>query len=320
MPRNLPGTLTLIVTGILAVGFVSPGARSQTDGHFAALEIVHDRPFVMVMVNGKGPFRFVIDTGTGGQAFVSAELASELALSKTGQITLNDPSGQGGRKVPMVQLASLQVAGVEFTSVKAAVHNLGNGDGPCQGLLGFALFRDYLLTLDYPNHRMELSYGNLQPDGGRSVLPLRMSDGIPVVTLAIGGAQIDAQIDSGGSGLSLPSPLASRLKFASDYSNLSNAHSLSTRFTLVGATLAADVRLGSYTFKRPFVEINPAFPLANFGSGPMHEFAFSFDQRNRLVRFSAQRRMLHLSATPVPANLKNAPERETVDPKLVPLS
>ena len=320
MPGSVSGTVAQVVAGILGVVFACSGAPAQDSSHFAALEIVHDKPFVLVMVNGKGPFRFVIDTGTGGQAFVSAELAAELALPQTGQITLNDPSGQGGRKVPMVQLASLDVAGVEFTNVKAAVHNLGNGEGSCQGLLGFALFRDFLLTLDYPGRRMALTYGDLRPDGGRSVLPLRMNDGIPVVTLAIGATQIDAQIDSGGFGLSLPSQLVSQLKFATEYSSLSTAHSLSTRFTLVGATLASDVHLGSYTFKRPFVEINPAFPLANLGSGPMHHFALTFDQKNRLVRFSAQQRILHLSASPTPMNLQNAPDREPVDPKLVPVS
>jgi hypothetical protein len=319
MPRNLPGTRVLIVAGVLTAGFACPTAQAQDSSHFAALEIVHDKPFVLVMINGKGPFRFVIDTGTGGQAFVSAELAAELALPRTGQVTLNDPSGKGGRKVPMVLLASLDVAGVEFTGVRAAVQNLGNGEGSCQGLLGFALFRDFLLTLDYPNRRIALASGDLQPDGGRSVLPLRINDGIPVVTLAIGAAQIDAQIDSGGFGLSLPSQLASQFKFASEYSSLSTAHSLSTRFTLMGATLASDVHLGSYTFKRPFVEINPAFPLANFGSGPMHHFALTFDQKNRLVRFSAQQRILHLSATPAHVTLQNAPDREPVDPKLVPV-
>jgi predicted aspartyl protease len=316
----LPGTVAPIVAGILGVVFACASAPAQDNSHFAALEIVHDKPFVLVMVNGRGPFRFVIDTGTGGQAFVSADLAAELALPQTGQITLNDPSGQGGRKVPMVLLASLQVAGVEFTGVKAAVHTLGNGEGSCLGLLGFALFRDYLLTLDYPDRRMTLSSGDLRPDGGRSVLPLRMNDGIPVVSLAIGATQIDAQIDSGGSGLSLPSQLASQLKFASEYSSLSTAHSLSTRFTMVGATLASDVHLGSYTFKRPFVEINPAFPLANFGSGPMHVFALTFDQKNRLVRFSAQQKILHLSASPAYKNLQNAPDRDPADPKLVPVS
>ncbi len=320
MPRRFAGSLALIVAGHLFAAIACPCAPGQDSSHSAPLEIIHDKPFVKVMVNGKGPFRFVIDTGTGGQAFVSAELAAQLGLPETGQITLNDPSGQGGRKVPMVLLASLAVAGVEFTSVKAAVHSLGSGDGSCDGLLGFALFRDYLLTLDYPNRRMALASGNLQPDGERSVLPLRMPDGIPVVTLAIGAAHVEAQLDSGGSGLSLPSQLASQLKFASEYSSLSTAHSLSTRFTLVGATLAADVHLGTYTFKRPFVEINPAFPLANFGSSPMHDLALTFDQKNRLVRFSAQQRTLHLSATPAPMRLRNAPDRDPVDPKLVPVS
>jgi hypothetical protein len=219
----------------------------------------------------------------------------------------------------MVVLDSLQVAGVEFGAVKAAVHNLGSGDGSCQGLLGFALFRDYLLTLDYPNHRMSLASGDLKPDGEQSVLAFRMPEGIPIVTIAIGGTRIDAQLDSGGAGLSLPLQLTSQLKFASEYASLSNAHSLSTRFMVMGATLAADVRMGSYTFKHPFVEINPAFPLANFGSCPMQEFALTFDQKNGLVRLNSQQRTLRLSATPVPMRLQNAPDREAVDSKLVPV-
>lgn len=308
----------ILAASITTTGFVAT-APAQESRHFASLEIIHDKPFVTVMVNGKGPFRFVVDTGTGGEAFVTAELVEQLALPQAGKIMLNDPSGRGGQKVPMVVLDSLQVAGVEFTGVKAAVHNMGNGDGSCQGLLGFALFRDYLLTLDYPSHRMALASGDLKPDGERSVLPFRMPEGIPVVTLSIGAARIDAQLDSGGSGLSLPLQLTSQLKFSSQYASLSNAHSLSTRFMVMGATLAADVHLGSYTFKRPFVEINPAFPLANFGSCPMQDFALTFDQKNGLVRLDAQQRVFHLSATPVPMRLQSAPDREPADPKLVPV-
>jgi hypothetical protein len=196
---------------------------------------------------------------------------------------------------------------------------LGHADGSCDGLLGFALFRDYLLTLDYPGRRMTLASGDLLPDGERSVLPFHMPDGIPVVTLSFGAIRMDAQLDSGGMGLSIPMEFASRLKFSTDYASLSNAHSLSTRFTLMGATLAGDVHLGTYTFKRPFVEINPAFPLANFGSAPMHAFALCFDQRNRLVSFRAPQTTIRLTAAPVPTRLQTAPDRDPVDPRLVPL-
>jgi predicted aspartyl protease len=309
----------LIFASVLILVGVAASASAQQGTHFAQLDISHGKPYVMVMVNGKGPFRFVIDTGTGGEAFVTSDLVDQLGLPEAGQIRLNDPSGKGSQKVPMVLLQSLQVAGVEFTGVKAAVHKLNSGDGYCQGLLGFVLFRDYLLTLDYPNRRMALASGDLTPDGGRSVLPFRMPDGIPVVTLAIGGTRIDAQLDSGGTGLSLPEEFTSRLKFSSHSVSLSNAQSLSTRFQVKGAMLSSDVRLGSYTFKRPFVEINPAFPLANFGSCPMQNFALTFDQKNGLVRFAAHQKTLHLSATPEPIRLVNAPPYQPPDLSLVPV-
>jgi predicted aspartyl protease len=300
-------------------------APAQENSHATALDIQHGKPYVMVMLNGKGPFRFIVDTGTGGEAFVTPELVNQLGLPDAGQIRLSDPSGKGSRRVPLVMLQSLQMAGVEFTGVKAAVHNLTGVDGACQGLLGFALFRDYLLTLDFPNRQLVLASGELKPDGGQSVLPFHMPNGIPVVTVAIGGAgmreelRIETQIDSGGTGFSLPAGFVAQLKLSGDAINLIDAHSLSTRFQVKGATLAGDVRLGLYTFKRPFIEINPAFPLANLGSCPMQSFAVTFDQKNGWVRFAGREKTLRLSPTPEPLRIVNAPSYQTPDPRLVPV-
>ena len=44
------------------------------------IELIHDKPYVAVMVNGHGPYRFLIDTGTGTQAMISPELVRELGL------------------------------------------------------------------------------------------------------------------------------------------------------------------------------------------------------------------------------------------------
>jgi hypothetical protein len=308
-----------LTAGLVFVAFAALNAAAQANEHFARLEITHGKPFVMVTINGKGPFRFVIDTGTGGEAFVSSALAFELGLPQIGQMRLSDPSGKGSRRVPMVSIQSLQVAGVEFSGVKASVHDLGDDDGLCQGLLGFILFRQYLLTLDYPNRRMQLASGELTPDGGQTVLPFRMPDGIPLLPLTIGGTIIEAQLDSGGAGLSVPEDLATRLKFSSDPASFSNAHSLSTRFQVKAGQLASDIRVGVYTFKHPFVEINPAFPLANFGSCPMQNFAVTFDQKNTLVRFESTRQILHLSATPEPMRLESTAPDTAVDSTLVPV-
>jgi predicted aspartyl protease len=287
--------------------------------HSVPIDVIHGKPFVKVTINGKGPFRFVIDTGTGGEAFVSAELAEQLGLPATGQARLSDPSRQGGQRVPMVAIQSLNVAGVEFTGVKAAVHSLSDDEGDCQGLLGFVLFRNYLLTLDFPNRRMMLATGSLAPDGERSVLPFRMPDGVPIVPMRIGGMKVDAQIDSGGSGLSLPEQISSHLKFSAGPVAFSNGQSLSTRFQIKAAMLATDVHLGGYTFSRPFVEINPAFPLANFGSCPMQSFAMTFDQKNGLVRLVARQKQLRLAATPAPMRLQSTPPPRPPDQALVPV-
>src|SRR5271165_1269706 len=155
--------------------------QGQNPIHSERLEVSHNKPFVMVMVNGKGPFRFVIDTGTGGDAFVTPEFAEALGLSAVGQARLSDPSKQCIRSVPVVMMQSLEVAGVEFRDIKARVHALGKGEGSYEGLLGFSLFRDYLLTLDYPNRELTLATGSLVPDGEHSVLSFRIPDGIPIV-------------------------------------------------------------------------------------------------------------------------------------------
>jgi hypothetical protein len=304
---------------VALLGGVTPRSLCQTDVCSEHLELVHDKPFVMVMVNGKGPFRFVIDTGTSGGAFVTPELTGKLGLSAVGQARLSDPSKQSVQNVPIVMIQSLEVAGFEFKDIRARVHALGKGEGSYQGLLGFSLFRDYLLTLDFPNRELTLATGSLLPDGEHSVLSFRMPDGIPIVNLRIGGMPIDAQIDSGGDGLLLPDRLAARLKFASDPAEFGNGESLSTRFQIRGARLAPNVEVGDYFFKRPFVEIGGAFPLINFGSSPLQAFAVTFDQRNRLVRFKASQRALSLSAPPTPIQLLNGPSELPRDPSLVPV-
>jgi hypothetical protein len=137
--------------------------------------------------------------------------------------------------------------------------------------------------------------------------------------MRIGGMKVDAQIDSGGSGLSLPEQMSSHLKFSAGPVAFSNGQSLSTRFQIKAGNLATDVHVGDYIFSRPFVEINPAFPLANFGSCPMQSFVLTFDQKNGLIRFEARQKQLHLAATPAPMRLQSTPPPRPADKALVPV-
>jgi len=292
---------------------------AQSFTHSAPMTERFGKPYVMVTIDGKGPYRFIIDTGTGADAFVSPELADELQLPTVAEVILRDPSGQGERRVPMVLLPSIQVAGVVFYRVKAVRHELTSEAGPCQGLLGFTLFRNYLLTLDFPNRQILLTEGALVPDGERTVLPIRIQDGVPIATLSVNGQRVEALLDSGGGGLTLPEKLAARLKWEVPPVVFATGHTLTTRFEIKAARLAADVRVGKYTFPHPVVEIHPAFPMVNFGSPPMQYFAITFDQKSLLVRFIARKVRMTLMIPPNPLRLTNQPNPEPMPNGLMPI-
>ena len=287
--------------------------------HSAPMIARFGKPYVMVTVNGKGPYRFVIDTGTGADAFVSPELADELKLTTAWVAVVTDPSGQGAQRVPMVLLESIELAGVKFYWVKAVRHTVTGEAGSCQGLLGFKLFRDYLLTLDFPNRKVVLADGALAPDGEKTVLPFRMPNGVPIARLSVNGQSVEAQLDSGGGGLTLPESLAAHQKWEKPPAVFATGQTMTTRFNIKAAKLAADVKVGKYTFIHPEVEIHPAFPLVNFGSPPMQRFAITFDQKSLLVRLDADRDHLQLTAPPSPTRLTNQPKPERTPPNLVPL-
>ncbi|MGC2111465.1 MAG: aspartyl protease family protein [Candidatus Korobacteraceae bacterium] len=266
--------------------------------HSVPMEIRHNLPFVQVMVNGKGPFTFGIDTGTGGQALLSPDLIEQLNLTVVGQAEVGDPSGVNPRKVAVVGIDSLKVAGIEFEDLQAVQFQPSQREGRCDGILGFVLFRDYLLTLDYPGKKLTLGSGSLKPDGGNKVIPFTMPNNVPVIELSVGSQTIDAHLDSRGRGLSFPETFANGQKFAAAPVVIGRGHTVSNDFEIKGAQLAGDVRIGGYTFPQPFVEINSVLPVANFGAIPLQHFAVTFDQKDRLRRLESPEKTIVLPPPP----------------------
>ena len=219
----------------------------------------------------------------------------------------------------MVWVDSIKIGDVEFEEVQAVEHRLFREEQNCKGVLGFPLFEDYLLTLDYPGRRMILSSGILRERAGESVVPFRIADGVPIAKIDIEGLSVDAQIDSGGNGLSLPDAVAERMRFQSAPVQYGIAESLTTRFLLRAARLQPDVRLGGFVFRKAFVEINSAFPLVNIGSTPLKNFTITFDQQEGVMRLSGKDKVMNLDASPVLVRMLNEPPRQNADSRLVPV-
>ncbi|WP_263354918.1 aspartyl protease family protein [Acidicapsa acidisoli] len=275
----------------------SPHSYAPAKGATSApLELRHGVPFVKVMINGKGPFTFIIDTGTSSDAIVTPALAATLGLQVVERRHLTDLGGQNVQGVNVVAIQKLTVAGVDFPSVHADVHAALTTVGPYDGILGFRLFRNELMTLDYPRHRLVLSVGDSLQSGDPNVLPLHMSRLVPTVILEIGNEPVEAQIDSGGQGICVPESVAESLKFQGSLDVVARGHTQVSTFPILGGKIDEDVEFAGHTFDKPFIEIIPNFPVADVGSGTLQDFVVSFDQKHCLARFFTTRKNIRIAS------------------------
>ncbi|HSC58126.1 MAG TPA: serine hydrolase, partial [Gemmatimonadales bacterium] len=226
-------------------------------------------PVVNVMVNGKGPFRFGIETGAHFVA-VSPTVASQLGLVRTG----------GPDDSPEYRVDSISIGGATFGGV--AVSQLGGATG-VDGLLGWPFWSGVRVTIDYPAGRLRIVRDSLPSPDGRSVLGLtRLGDfwGVP---LAIGGHPYNAVVDTRSTGgIGVTPEVAASLTFGAAPEVVGRAGGAAIAPVEVKrGVLAGDVTLGRYTFPRPPIAIRPlppAFPQGPIvGAQVLANFAVSLD-------------------------------------------
>jgi predicted aspartyl protease len=185
-------------------------------------EIADHVIFVSVMVNGHGPFRVMVDTGCSvtlvspGLAEAVGAIASDPEESfVVAQNALGNPTD-----VQRVALGSIDLGGVRFEGVLAAVSDTFDElsvihGRRVDGALGFPLFQDLFLGLDFPNRRVLL--GSQWPTNTpaiRASLPVVEHADVPFVQVQIQGKPVDVLIDTGANhALHLPLDLASSLKW-----------------------------------------------------------------------------------------------------------
>src|SRR5215212_7278218 len=98
-------------------------------------------PVVEIMVNGRGPFRFGVETGAGFVAVSRAFVEAAGPLPRSG----------GPDEIPEYRVDSITLGGATFHDVKVSA--MPRPPTGVDGVLGLPFFRDLLLTIDYPARR-----------------------------------------------------------------------------------------------------------------------------------------------------------------------
>jgi hypothetical protein len=245
-------------------------------------------PIVEVMINGKGPFLFTLDTGAGLQADFDPALVAQLKLQSNGKVRGGDPSGRNPQEYDTVAVDSIALGSVEFRNVTAISRprrRSPNTPG-VDGILGFSLFKEYLLTLDYPGKRLRLERRELPEANGADVLNFDDPRHVPVVDLAVGSTKIKAHLDSGNmmGGFVLPESLVNKLSLMSQPVTVGRAQTVNNEIEIKQARLNDAIKLGRFEFSQPTITFPALTEDANVGLMIMRDFVLSFDQKNKRVR------------------------------------
>ncbi len=149
--------LLLAMTLLLAFLF-SGGLQAGAQSHAAPMEVLRTGHIaVQVRVNGQGPFRLILDTGSP-LTFISLRAARQLGLIPPQQ---GKPSKPGMLAIGgQVVLKSLSVGETKIENLSALildhpiVEALGGLEGRLDGIVGFSFFARFHTTIDYLNNRV----------------------------------------------------------------------------------------------------------------------------------------------------------------------
>jgi predicted aspartyl protease len=164
--------------------------------------------FAEVFIDGKGPFRFIVDTGAT-QTVLSSKVAATLGLKRVATNIMYGLGGEGKTESPIYRADTVQVGDVTVRNVPLGALNNPLLDLVTDGILGPSLLADFTITIDYPRDRIELS--RKAPDSGVAV-PVWFFSGLLLAPVEVNGTlKGNFLIDSGADGTLLAHSLANAL-------------------------------------------------------------------------------------------------------------
>jgi hypothetical protein len=297
--------LTAIITILLAS--LSTLAQKKSFVIDVPMSFYGNRPAIEVVVNGKGPFLFLVDTGAQGMARADASLVKELGLAISGQTTTTDSSAKAQASINEVRFQSLSIGSLKFQDVPALSRNYNTASYlvHIDGILGLELFANYLLTLDYPNKRVRLTQGELPKANGTQVLDFELIEGNIYTQIAIGNLKVKAEIDTGNiRAIDLPSSLLRKIPLASYPRLVGRGSGASGDFELKEVRLQDALKIGAYSFHDPVVTFTDFYEEVNVGSGLLREFVVTIDQKNHRIRLIKTRGAAKMRAVKKTGQLK----------------
>jgi hypothetical protein len=240
------------------------------------------RPVVEVMINGKGPYKFVLDTGAF-QNVVDSSVADELSLKP-------------GTQIEELRVGKVTIHGLE-TQV-APVSQMFGADNPPRGVLSASSFPGYLVIFDYPGKRVLFRKGSLAEPNDRTIFDYDPAD-LPAVPVKVADREVSLHLDTGAPlTIALPTKYMKELPLSAPAVQKGHAKTNVGARPIYQATLNGDISIGDYkvpTRDLHFTDIVPypgAEPRGQVGNDALRSLIVTLDSMNHRVRLEKPASMM----------------------------
>jgi hypothetical protein len=260
------------------------------DGVTVPMQDMEGRPVIDLKINGKGPYRFILDSGAV-TTVVSDELSRELSLTPPAGVQV--ASVGGGPAPAIVVIHDVRIGDAVLEGMIAAVMPLGGllkGENAPRGVLSAANFPGYLLTYDYPGKHISIKKGALENADSKSTFQYTDEQVLPTVPVRIAGHDTQVHLDTGSPfGLTLPVKFATELPLASQPKEAGRVRTGVGEVPISIARLNGTIELGKYKLELDEVRFSDARPgpgpaSGNIGYDVLRHFVVTLDSKNRRVQ------------------------------------
>lgn len=219
---------------------------------------------VEARIDGDGPFTLILDTGAKRTILDDSIYRSRIDKLELGSFCVEN--------VPAARHDMRRIA----RSMRRKVH----------GIVGYTVFRDVLLTVDYPRECVHVHSGRLDI-GNAGVVPL-LDEERPCLCLDLGTQKTDAVIDTGAtSGIGVLT--FDNLRWRRRPRPVTETLTVRGRETQRAGQLANNVRLGPIEIEQPLV--HETDEMAHVGIGVLKLYRLTFDQQNNCMCFAGPKRL-----------------------------
>jgi hypothetical protein len=259
-------------------------------GTTVPIEDMGRRPVVELMINGRGPFRFILDTGAV-TTVISEDLSRDLSLSAPQGMQV--ASAGGGPAPAIVMIHDIHIGDAVLEGVIAVPRPLGSlltGENAPRCILSAASFPGYLLTYDYPGKRISIKKGSLGDPDSKTSFQYGEDQVLPTVPIRVAGHDTQVHLDTGsGYGLTLPTKFLKELAIASEPKEVAKARTGGGEFPVYVAQVEGVIEMGQYKLDLSQVSFSDARPgpgpaIGNIGYEVLRHFVITLDSKNRRIK------------------------------------